>query len=90
MLHLKRFKHNQGRWTKDSRDVDVPEVITLHGLEYHLIAVAEHSGSYESGHYTALVKMDDRWFSCSDTVVKEVSFCKSFSGRAYIAFFKQP
>ncbi len=66
VLHLKRFKQTQGRWTKDSRDVDVPEEITLRGLEYHLIAVAEHSGSYESGHYTALVKMDDRWFSCSD------------------------
>ena len=89
ILHLKRFKYSDHRRTKDYREVDIPAAVSVDEINYNLIAVVEHSGSFDSGHYTALVRMENRWFRCNDTEVREVSFSESFGSRGYLAFFRQ-
>ena len=89
ILHLKRFKNVAGYWTKDSRNIDIPGTINLFDLEFSLVAVVEHSGSFDSGHYTAFVKMNNQWFSCNDNEVEEVSCSKFVGGSAYLVFYRQ-
>jgi len=42
--------------------------------KYTLIGASVHTGSsHVSGHYTALLRLDDAWWSCSDSSAHEVS-----------------
>lgn len=59
-----------------SRDpVSIPTVLNMREYagnsgEYELIAMVNHSGIMETGHYTSLVKGSKGWFSFNDSLVK--------------------
>ena len=89
IVHLKRFKTNNGGRRKNYREVDIPASLSIGEVNYHLLAVVEHSGSYDSGHYTALVRMEGHWFACNDAHVREVSLSESFGSGGYLVFYSQ-
>ena len=59
------------------------------GKKYEMKGVIYHSGSPMSGHYTAALKLKERWWSCNDAVVKVMEEGKVVSEAAYILFYKQ-
>jgi ubiquitin C-terminal hydrolase len=55
--------------------VSIPTVLNMREYagnsgEYELIAMVNHSGNMETGHYTSLVKGSKGWFSFNDSIVK--------------------
>lgn len=92
VISLKRFQRSHGL-TKIDREVFFQPTVNLapfmcgdkSASKYRLIGVVNHSGSLNSGHYTADVLADDVWHHCSDDVIT-ASSNPSF-GLAYILLY---
>ena len=59
------------------------------GRKYELKGVTYHSRNQMSGHYTAARKFKERWWNCTDAVVKSIEEGEVLSEAAYILFYKQ-
>ena len=57
---------------------------------YSLAAVSNHSGSMAGGHYTAQCKsvLDDKWYDCNDSSVREDKHIEGPSSSAYVLFYR--
>merc|ERR1712080_554986 len=74
VLHLKRYKQDSRRLSKDNTRVSFPMTLNLHSTHYELIGIVEHCGALNSGHYTAVVKSSNdntTWYYCSDSLIKK-------------------
>ena len=69
LIQLKRFNfdYTTGTFHKVHSFVDVQEDITIQETQYKLIGILNHSGSFHSGHYTSLLKHDEKWYLCNDS-----------------------
>ena len=68
LIQLKRFKHdtNFGTINKVHTYVEAQEEIIIQETQYKLIGILNHNGTYNAGHYTSLLKHDEKWFLCND------------------------
>ena len=89
-IHLKRFKSTDRGYIKDNTVVWLPqgELKVLSSL-YRLVGVVNHVGSMNSGHYTARVKLNNRWKSCDDRRVRDDPTMTRFSKEAYLLFYER-
>lgn len=101
VLYLKRFEFTGSRCSK----VDVPIDAELSGLDFSpyvssrqrqepvfdLRCVANHSGSYGFGHYTASCKdpRDGQWYLYNDERVERLDKSRVISRTAYVLFLKR-
>jgi ubiquitin C-terminal hydrolase len=87
VLHLCRF--DAGNVRKIDSVVQFPfENLRLPSLpHFRLAAVVDHHGSPLSGHYTASVCREGKWFSCNDTTSVSIDHQKAISKSAYILFY---
>lgn len=47
---------------------------SLNDNKYSLFAVVNHSGTIETGHYTAFVRQrENQWFKCDDHLITKAS-----------------
>mmetsp|Transcript_90094 Transcript_90094/g.160448 ORF Transcript_90094/g.160448 Transcript_90094/m.160448 type:complete len:552 (-) Transcript_90094:61-1716(-) len=100
VLHLKRFEFdakNQQFQKTDNRlnmklhDVDLSSFCSSEqrdGASYSVACVANHSGSYEDGHYTATCKVGNKgaWHHFSDSQVKAHSGRGVVTKETYVIF----
>lgn len=106
-LSLKRFKYVNSMtskgFQKNDYHIDVPERLNLtnftldehHNTDYHLNAVAVHTGSAENGHYYALCKrgggqggqggQGGHWYKYDDNEVTEIK--DPDFGHGYMFFY---
>ena len=57
---------------------------------YDLVAVAQHVGQLNAGHYTSICRVTgNKWYKFNDDKVKEVSKKEVVSNEAYILFYKK-
>ena len=56
---------------------------------YDLYAVVRHSGNLQGGHYTAVCKVQNKWFDFNDCTVKEIQEGSVITSSAYILFYKK-
>jgi len=57
---------------------------------YDLIAVSNHTGSLQGGHYYAYCKMnDDKWYNFNDNTVTTLDEDNIVSSKAYCLFYKK-
>ncbi|KAI5838257.1 hypothetical protein DFP73DRAFT_575586 [Morchella snyderi] len=103
VIHLKRFSSSRNFRDKIDVLIDCPvEGLDLsnrvglkeedHGLIYDLIAVDNHYGGLGGGHYTAYAKnwIDDKWYYCDDSNVREVlNADKVITPAAYLLFYRR-
>eukprot|EP00762_Andalucia_godoyi_P003482 ANDGO_04322.mRNA.1 Ubiquitin carboxyl-terminal hydrolase 22 len=69
------------------RSFSLSEVIDPESL-YDCVAVIQHKGSLESGHYTSFVRRGlDRWFHVDDDEVQEVAEDQVAAVTAYMLFY---
>ena len=80
VINLMRFRNDM---SKLQHPVSFPERLTITYLSeqspdrnnnsYKLLGVVLHSGSIESGHYTAYVRRGNVWYFCDDARVEKIS-----------------
>lgn len=76
-----RFVNNGGHTHKLDHDIETPEVAKIPGKyftdgnnqEYVLCSIGVHDGSISGGHYWALQKRNEKWFTLNDKNVHETS-----------------
>lgn len=58
---------------------------------YRLAAVTNHSGSMAGGHYTAQCRsfLDEKWYDCNDSSVREDKYVEGPSGSVYVLFYRR-
>ena len=57
---------------------------------YDLFAVSNHFGQLQAGHYTAIVKNDDKWFQFNDHKISQIRDASQIvTSSAYILFYKR-
>ncbi|XP_075211053.1 ubiquitin carboxyl-terminal hydrolase 2-like [Lycorma delicatula] len=101
VLHLKRFGPNERFRNKLGQSVDFPivgmdlsqfsESVGNQITTYDLYSVSNHSGTLQSGHYTAMCRhpYNNHWYLYNDSVVTPISPARIVSGQAYVLFYEQ-
>lgn len=94
IIHLKRFKQKMGIRFKNTRFIDFPFHLDVSKYvkreaknSYELYGVINHSGTLNSGHYTAYARVDNQWYLFNDHIVNEVSEDDIVTENAYILFY---
>ncbi|XP_059809116.1 putative ubiquitin carboxyl-terminal hydrolase 50 isoform X2 [Hypanus sabinus] len=99
IIHLKRFESGDNGNRKLSsmvtfplEDLDLTQYTTTPATQhpkYQLYAVVNHTGTLESGHYTAFCKnpLTQNWHEFNDAKVTSISEQKIQSPAAYILFY---
>ncbi|XP_062922381.1 putative ubiquitin carboxyl-terminal hydrolase 50 isoform X2 [Mobula hypostoma] len=99
IIHLKRFESGDNGHRKLSsmvtfplQDLDLTQYTTTPATQhpkYQLYAVVNHTGTLESGHYTAFCKnpLTQNWHEFNDAKVTSISEQKIQSPAAYILFY---
>ena len=99
IICFKRFIRESFRWRKNEVFVDFP----INNLDmgefmigpdkehskYNLFAVSQHYGSTGFGHYTAVCKNFEKWYSYNDSSVHPCSENDSRSSAAYVLFYRR-
>ena len=99
IICFKRFVRESYRWRKNEAFVDFPinnldmgEYMIgpdkLHS-KYNLFAVSQHYGSTGFGHYTAVCKNFDKWYSYNDSSIHPCSENDARSSAAYVLFYRR-
>lgn len=83
VLHLKRFTPTR----KLHYDVNLPKTLTLGNRSWRLVAVCNHYGNMNGGHYTACALTDDGWQVFNDDSVTQVDGLPVESTLPYILFY---
>ena len=99
IICFKRFIRESFRWRKNEVFVDFP----INNLDmgefmigpdkehskYNLFAVSQHYGSTGFGHYTAVCKNFEKWYSYNDSSIHPCSENDSRSSAAYVLFYRR-
>ncbi|CAN8030243.1 unnamed protein product [Ixodes persulcatus] len=63
-------------------------LVPLGSHRYCLFAVVNHSGTIETGHYTAYIRQHrDRWFKCDDHLITRASLQDVLDSEGYLLFY---
>ena len=99
IICFKRFVRESFRWRKNEVFVDFP----INSLDmgeymigpdkehskYNLFAVSQHYGSTGFGHYTAVCKNFEKWYSYNDSSIHPCSENDARSSAAYVLFYRR-
>ena len=99
IICFKRFIRESFRWRKNEEDVDYPiNKLNMgdymigpdksHSI-YNLFAVSQHYGSTGFGHYTAVCKNFDKWYSYNDSSIHPCNEKEARSQAAYVLFYRR-
>tara|TARA_B110000285_G_scaffold29792_1_gene30324 strand:+ start:410 stop:1381 length:972 start_codon:yes stop_codon:yes gene_type:complete len=94
ILTLKRFDG----LSKNNKHVKIDTLINLQNYcvgperfssSYKLVAVANHTGSLDSGHYYAYCfsEMEKKWYVCNDSSTRQIRQCSLSTSHAYCLFY---
>ena len=99
IICFKRFIKHSTYWEKNEENIifpinnlDMKEFIAGPDKDhsvYDLFAVSEHYGGTGFGHYTAVCKNFDKWYSYNDSSVHETSESNIISNAAYVLFYRR-
>ena len=99
IICFKRFVKDSYKWRKNEEFIDFP-INNLNMGEfmvgpdkthskYDLFAVSQHYGSTVFGHYTAICKNFDKWYSYNDSSIHLCSENDARSSAAYVIFYRR-
>ena len=99
IICFKRFIKHSTYWEKNEENIifpinnlDMKEFIVGPDKDhsvYDLFAVSEHYGGTGFGHYTAVCKNFDKWYSYNDSSVHETSESNISPSAAYVLFYRR-
>lgn len=63
-IQVMRFNNSQ---QCVNTNINIPPTVTINKQNYAVVGIVNHFGnSLENGHYTAIVKRGEKWYSCDD------------------------
>lgn len=78
------ISHNDNKWVRMSAE----RILFISVFRYCLFAVVNHSGTIETGHYTAFVRQHrDQWFKCDDHLIMRASVQEVLDSEGYLLFY---
>ena len=90
IVQLKRFRCTGRGYVKDKSAVKLPRgSFKFKNTRFDLKGVVNHMGSMNAGHYTANIKVNNRWKRCNDARVTEEDKMVWNSQSAYLLFMEQ-
>jgi ubiquitin C-terminal hydrolase len=100
IIHLKRFAFDMKcqRWIKHETLIDYPvsdfdlspfRIGPDQGDLYDLVAVSNHMGSMDRGHYTAFGQRGLKWYHFDDDIVTEVKKDDLVGCSGYLLFYQR-
>ncbi|VDN07062.1 unnamed protein product [Thelazia callipaeda] len=92
VIHLKRFTFIGDRWQKNNINVRFDTLrLELQNEYYNLYAVVNHKGNLNSGHYTCMVRNQNRnqWLLFDDDVVTPIDVGSVCTKYAFILYFEK-
>ncbi len=99
IICFKRFIKHSTYWEKNEENIifpinnlDMKEFIVGPDKDhsvYDLFAVSEHYGGTGFGHYTAVCKNFDKWYSYNDSSIHSCSENDARSSAAYVIFYRR-
>ena len=88
IISFQRFKYATMYNKKISTFIKYPlENLEINGEKFDLNGVINHYGSLNSGHYTSICKINNKWFSFNDSHINECSKQNAISENAYILLY---
>lgn len=57
------------------------------GTKYELKAIINHEGNLKSGHYTAFIEINSKWYEFDDSKITEIPVLRLRSNEAYTFFY---
>ena len=98
ICHIDRNTTFRGNTIKDDRRVIITDTLTLPEIvdsevssrhRFLLKAVINHSGSPQSGHYSAYVNHFQNWYFCNDSLVSRCKFSSINPSHVSILFYER-
>jgi hypothetical protein len=88
-ITLKRFKYVKMIRKKLDTMINFPlNDFEIKGEKYDLYGVINHYGSLQSGHYTSIIRQNQKWITCDDSRCFEVKESEIVSPMAYILVYR--
>ena len=87
IIALKRFIKQGQRVIKIKTKINFGESIKLNNNTYFLVGVINHEGTFENGHYKAMVKANQKWMYFDDSRYDQISPYLLCTPDAYILVF---
>ena len=88
IAQLIRFKQTGADWEKLDLLVSDSEEIIIDDTGYELVSVINHEGTFERGHYTALIKSSN-WYNCDDITNKIIGDSSIIDAKNYVYVFRK-
>ena len=94
IICFKRFIKNSYSWKRNDEMIYFPiENLDMKDdkehSKYDLFSVSQHFGDTGYGHYTAVCKNLNKWYSYNDSSVHETSSDNILSSSAYVLFYRR-
>lgn len=96
-LQIKRFNGRGRKSTRDNTPIQIPLTLDLKDehcgdgyQHYELRSISQHSGTLSFGHYTAIGKRGEKWYSFNDSSVIPTTPPDGTSASAYVVFYAKP
>ena len=92
VIHLSRFRYGKNGFVKNNIHIDFDEQLNLMPIlnidaKYHLLGFITHYGTIDMGHYTALAKVNHKYYLFDDDTVTAVDKESGFQLQPYIMFY---
>lgn len=92
IISLKRFTNEEKTLIKFpltnlNLDKYIDEKNSNFTYTYNLYAISNHFGNIHGGHYTALIKINEKWMHFNDNFITEISEKRIISKYAYCLFY---
>jgi len=85
IIVLKRYSENG---TKILSDVKYDKILSIRldneVKKYHLTSIINHYGNLYNGHYTASIKLNEKWYNVDDN---NININTEYDNNAYILFY---
>ena len=90
IIQLKRFELKDNILKKLHTFVPGTFILNINGICFKLIAMINHIGEFNNGHYITLLEQNEKWYICDDDdFPTEISRTNVFSKENYLYFFKK-
>ena len=86
IVHLKRF--NAFRKIDDYMEIPF-DFTDDYENKYVLFGVVNHYGNFFGGHYTANIKLNNKWYDMNDSSYHEIDSSKVATSAAYILYYQK-